>query len=295
MRGSVVDLPGARGAARYLSCLRQSDVVTLQGSPVLGAVFAMPRAGAEFLAPIALLAVADVLLVAHIFMLNDWANLRADLADPNKSADVFTARGVETGEVGRLTAALLAAGLALFGALGATALALALAIAGLSALYSLPTLDWKGRPILNTLAHLVGGALHFLLGYGVVGAIDGRTVVLSTFVGLTFAAGHLTQETRDWQGDATSAIRTNAVAFGRRRVFIASVILFSLAHALLFTLAVLGVLPRVLAVLVALCPAHLYWSLEALHEGLTYAAIHRLQTRYRMLYGVIGLAIALCR
>ena len=291
MRGSVLDLPGARGAARYLSCLRLSEVVALQGSPVLGAVFAMPRPGAGYLAPLALLVVANVCLMAHVFMLNDWANLRTDLADPNKSARVFTTRGVHAREVGRLTVALLVVGLAIFGTLGAMAFGLALAVAGLSALYSLPAFDWKGRPILNTLAHLVGGSLHFLLGYGVLRAIDARGLALSSFFGLTFAAGHLTQETRDHQGDVINAIRTNAVTFGRRRIFLAGVALFTLAYAALFLLAVRGVAPRILAVVVALYPLQLYWSLETWREGLSYASVQRLQTRYRALYGVIGVAM----
>jgi hypothetical protein len=35
----------------------------------------------------------------------------------------------------------------------------------------------------------------------------------------------------------------------------------------------------------------LRWSLEALREGLTYTSINRLQTRYRLLYAVIGVAM----
>ena len=291
MRASVVDLSATKAAFRYASCLRLPEIVVLQGSPLLGAAFAIPRPGADYVEPIALLAVANLCLVAHIFMLNDWAGLSTDLSDPNKAASVFTTRGVETREVGRLTVILLVASLFLFSRLGAVALFMALAIAGLSALYSLPGFDWKGKPILNSMAHLAGGVLHFLLGYGVVSAIDGRTVAIALFFGLTFAAGHLTQEIRDYQGDVLNAIKTNAVIFGKRRAFAASVALFTLAYAVLLLLALERVIPRALAVLVVLYPVHVRWSIEALRDGLTYAGLQRLQTRYRLLFALIAAAM----
>ena len=49
--------------------------------------------------------------------------------------------------------------------------------------------------------------------------------------------------------------------------------------------------PRALAALTLLYPIHLRWSLRALAEGLTRESIRRLQARYRVLYGVIGLAM----
>ena len=161
----------------------------------------------------------------------------------------------------------------------------------MSALYSLPRFNWKGRPLLNSAAHLAGGVLHFLLGYSLGNAIDRRGLAIATFFALTFAAGHLTQEVRDHQGDVLNAIRTNAVIFGPRRTFAASLALFTLAHALLLLLALQGILPRPLAALVALYPIHLRWSLKTLAEGLTYASIRRLQARYRALYAIIGLAM----
>ena len=81
--------------------------------------------------------------------------------------------------------------------------------------------------------------------------------------------------------------------FGPRRTFAASLVLFTLAHALLLLLALQGILPRPLAALVALYPVHLRWSLKTLAEGLTYASIRRLQARYRALYAIIGLAMVL--
>jgi 4-hydroxybenzoate polyprenyltransferase len=283
-------------AARYLSCLRLQEILVLQGSPLLGAAFAIRHPAAENVGPLAILTIANVCLVAHIFMLNDWSGLTTDLTDPNKAPGVFTARGVGRKEIGGLTAGLLALSLFLFSRLGPGTLYLSLAIAALSALYSLPRFNWKGRPFLSSAAHLAGGALHFLLGYSLGNAIDRRGLALAIFFALTFTAGHLTQEIRDHQGDALNAIRTNAVIFGQRRTFAASLALFTLAHALLLLLALQGILPRPLAALVALYPIHLCWSLETLAEGFTYASICRLQARYRVLYAIVGLAMmaALC-
>src|SRR4051794_4877774 len=287
--------PGLR-LRRYLSCLRLPEILVLQGSPLLGAAFAIGHPAAANLGPLAILTLANVCLMAHIFLLNDWSGLTTDLADPNKSAGVFTARGAGRREIGGLAASLLALSLLLFSRLGPSALCLSLAIATLSALYSLTRFNWKGRPLLSSAAHLAGGALHFLLGYSLGNALDRRGLAMATFFALTFTAGHLTQELRDHQGDVLSAIRTNAVAFGLRRTFVASLVLFTLAHALLLLLALQGIFPRPLALLAALSPLPLYWSLKTLSEGLTYESIRRLQTRYRVLYAIVGLAMvaALC-
>ena len=143
------------------------------------------------------------------------------------------------------------------------------------------------------MAHLAGGILHFLLGYSVGRTIDGRGVAIATFFALIFAAGHLTQEIRDHEGDALNGIRTNAVVFGPRRTFAASLALFTAAHALLLLLALEGLLPRALAFVVALYAVQLWWSRQALRDGLTYASVCQLQTRYRALYEVIGVAMVI--
>jgi 4-hydroxybenzoate polyprenyltransferase len=301
MRTLVIPIPAPiaavkAAAGRYLSCLRLQEILVLQGSPLLGAAFAIRHPTAAHAGPLAILIAANVCLMAHVFLLNDWSGLTTDLTDPNKSSGVFTARGVGSREIGGLTASLLALSLLLFSQLGPGTFCLALAIALLSALYSLPRFNWKGRPLLSSAAHLAGGVLHFLLGYSLGNAIDGRGLALATFFALTFAAGHLTQEIRDHQGDALNAIRTNAVIFGQRRTFAASLTLFTLAQALLLLLALQGTLPRPLAALAILYPVHLRWSLKALAEGLTFESISRLQARYRVLYVIIGLAMvaALC-
>ena len=86
-------IPEAKGLAhRYLSCLRPQDILVLQGSPLLGAAFAILHPGVKDLAKLATLLAANVFLVSHIFMLNDWSGLTADAADPNK-ADAYFIKG----------------------------------------------------------------------------------------------------------------------------------------------------------------------------------------------------------
>jgi 4-hydroxybenzoate polyprenyltransferase len=278
-------------AVRYLSCLRPAEILVLQGPPLLGAAFALGPQVADHAASLALLAAANVCLVAHVFVVNDWSNLPADLSDPNKTARVFTASGVRRGQMGRLAIALLAAGLVFCGVLGPTVLGLALGIAVCSTLYSAPAFDWKGTPFLNSVAHLAGGTLHFLLGYAIGGAIDTRGLAVATFFALVFAAGHLTQEVRDHRGDVRNGIRTNAVAFGPRRAFAASLVLFTLAQVILAALALSSAIPTVLAVVVLFHPLHLRWALDARADGFSYASISRLQTRYRVLYAAVGVAM----
>jgi 4-hydroxybenzoate polyprenyltransferase len=278
-------------ALRYLSCLRPQDIVVLQGPPLLGAAFAFHHPSAQNLLSLAVLTVANVLLIAHIFTLNDWAGLATDLADANKAGDTFAARGIGRREIGTLTLILLIVGLSVFCVLGTTTFALALAIVALSALYSLPRFNWKGKPLLSSGAHLAGGIMHFLLGYSLGSALDRRGIAIATFFALIFTAGHLTQELRDYQGDATNAIRTNAVTFGRLHTFVASLVLFALAHVLLLLLSWTGIVARPLAALTVLYLVQVHWSLEAMREGLSFASVSRLQQRYRALYAVIGLAM----
>lgn len=186
----------------------------------MGAVLAAGSIGASEIGCAAILMVASCCLVAHAFLLNDWAGIDGDLNSASRADQTFAAKGVGRETVGVLATVSLMAGLALSGLLGLAPLLIALGIAGASALYSSPLTHMKGTPIAGTVLHLAGGALHFLLGYSVFARIDGAGVATSAFFGLAFAAGHLMHEVRDYEGDLVNGIRTNAVAFSKRGAFI---------------------------------------------------------------------------
>ena len=287
---TTADRPGtARSLPRLLSCIRFDEVLTLQGSPLLGAVFSIGRLTTERAVALLFLAAGSCCLAAHVFVLNDWSGMSADLQDPNKTTGVFMTKGIGRTEIGYLWMALLALSLLLLSPFGSRTLFIALAIAGLSALYSAPAPHMKGVPLLSSGLHLVGGILYFLLGYSLFSAVDGRGVEIGCFFALAFVAGHLTHEARDCESDLLNGIRTNAVTFGKARTLAAGFALFTIADILLVVLAARGTVPRPLVFVAALYPVHLYWSLQTLRAGLSFESIRALQVRYRALYATIGL------
>jgi len=278
----------ARQLPRLLSCIRFDEVFVLQGAPLLGAIFSMGTFTIESVGMLFVFAVGSCFLVAHVFVLNDWSGIHADLRDPNRAADVFITRGIDRAEVGFLWVALLVASLLLLSPFGPVTVVIALMIAGLSALYSAPASQLKGVPLISSALHLAGGLLHFLLGYSVFRLVDARSLAVGCFFALAFSGGHLIHEVRDLEGDRRNGIGTNAVTFGKARSFAAGLALFTIADLLLVVLAGRGTVPRALVVVAALYALQLYWSLRALHAGLTFESVRQLQVRHRTLYAIVG-------
>ena len=260
----------------YLSCIRYQEVLLLQGSPLLGAAFALKEITVESALSVLLLALAGFLLVAHIFTFNDWAGIASDSNDPNKSANVFSTRGITPRGVLLLSTGLLAASLLVCALLPGRTFLVAVAIAALGLFYSHPSVNAKGLP----------------LGYSLFAGIDRRGILIAFFFALTFTAGHLNQEVRDYDGDRLNGVLTNAVAFGRTAAFVAGFLGFTLAYGDLVVLAHAGLVPAPLGTVpLVLYPLHVFWSARTLRAGLSFENVSRFQSRYRMLYALIGLTM----
>jgi 4-hydroxybenzoate polyprenyltransferase len=275
---------------QHFASTRALEVSALQASPILGSLlggFSLERYGVLRLG---LLLLGSLALTAHVFVFNDWAGRGSDIRDPRR-ARVFARRGISSRQVARFAVALLIIANVTFATVGRPAMLLGAAIAVLSLLYSWSPNFGKSMPIVASINHLFGGALHFLLGYTSFHALDKRGLVISLFFGLVFAAGHLNQEVRDHEGDHFNGIRTSAVVFGCRRTFIASLCFFTAAYALLVGLAALGILPRLLLLSVVGWLLHVAWSLRALRRGLGFETAVWMQRRYRLLFAFIGLVM----
>ena len=277
-------MSGRSRISALLRHIRFDEVFVLQGTPLMGVVFSIGTITTGKFETIPLFLAASVLLVAHIFTLNDWADVAHGLKAPDPR--------VPPRLLLSFSLSLLIASFLIFALLGSRVVIVAVIIAALGFFYSHPRLNAKGTPIASSLPHLVGGIFHFLLGYAVFMPIDQRGVFIAVFFALTFAAGHLNHEVRDFELDQKNNARTNAVAFGKRATFIAGLIVFSCAYLCLFLLGWFRFIPRPLSFLAILFyPLHLYWSVRALRSQLQPELVDRFQTQYRSLYALIGISM----
>jgi len=267
------------------------EILALQASPILGILLGGFSPARDGVIRPALLILGSLALTAHVFVLNDWAGHVSDSRAPRRVTLVFDRQGINRRHVAQVAVALLIFANVAFAVIGSRAVLLGAGIATLSLLYSCSPSFGKSTPIAASINHLLGGPLHFLLGYSLCHAFDARGVLISLFFGLVFAAGHLNQEVRDYEGDLLNEIRTSAVVFGCRHAFLASLSLFTVAYALLFTLAAKGILPRLLLWSVGVWLLQVLWSLQALRRGLGSETALWMQRRYRLLFALIGIAM----
>ena len=276
---------------RHFASTRAPEVLALQASPILGTVlggFSLERGS---LIRLGLLLFGSLALTAHIFVFNDWVGYNSDIHDPRRATIVSARQGISRREVAVVATALLVLANIAFAIVGGLALLFGAAITALSFLYSSSASFGKSTPIVGSINHLLGGSLHFLLGYTVAHALDANGLVLSLFFGLVFAGGHLNQEVRDYEGDLLNGIRTTAVVFGRQGTFLASLGTFTAAYTIVAGSAALGILPRLLLWSPIVWLLHVAWFLRALQRGPGFETALWMQRRYRLLFAMIGLAM----
>jgi 4-hydroxybenzoate polyprenyltransferase len=270
---------------------RALEVIALQASPILGIVlggFSLERWGVT---RSGLLLIGSLALTAHIFVFNDWVGYNSDIHDARRAKRVSARQGISRREVAGVAITLIIFANVAFVAIGKLAILLGAAVAVLSFLYSCSASFGKSTPIMGSINHLLGGALHFLLGYTLIHPLDTNGLMISLFFGLVFAGGHLNQEVRDYEGDLLNGIRTSAVAFGRQRTFLASLCMFTAAYAIAAGLAALDILPSLLLWSPIVWLLHVAWSLQAIQRGLGFETALWMQQRYRLLFALIGLAM----
>ena len=273
-------------------CIRWADVITLEGVPILGLLFSGGGISAGRLPLLICFAFACFFLLAQVFTLNDWADFTRGVHHGNRAMLQLESRNVSPRTFSIFSLLLLAIGLITFLFLSGRCFVLALAVSALGIFYSHPSLNAKSMPIVSTVVHLVGGTLHFLLGYGLPSQIDRRGILIGLFFGITFAAGHPIQEVRDMIKDREVGATTNAVVFGQFPSFVASLVLFTAQYAYLYWLAWSGLLPGFpIALPLVAYPIQLWWAISAYRGGLSAQSIEQFEIRYRVLYAIIGLAM----
>jgi 4-hydroxybenzoate polyprenyltransferase len=280
----------AAAARRYVWSARVGDFAVLATIPLLGFAYGTERVTPAIVFAGAALAAASLLLVVHIFALNDWA----DYHDDRKAGASGKLAPASRNSILLVSVISLAGCIGVVWSMSRPALLPALGVVIASAIYSL---EWpiRGKEVLllSSALHAICGAGCFLLGLAVAAGLSLRGSEAWTFIGLSMAAGHIHQEISDYREDLASRARTHATELGPRAAFTLGQLTFAAAFLALLILAG-GTEAGLFRALVALAWAvNLALAIACWRDGLTHDATDRYRSRYRVLYSLIGLALLL--
>ena len=256
---------------RYVWSARVGDFAILAAIPVLGFAYGIQSVTPTNVFTGAEVAVASLLLLVHIFALNDWADYDVDLGvrPPGKP--------VQASRDSLLLVSVTALGccIVLLWSIRPPALIPAAFVIVASAIYSL---QWpmRGKEVLllSSVLHAICGAACFLLG-------------------LSMAAGHMYQEISDHREDLASRARTHATALGPFKAFVLGQLTFAAAFLALLVLPG-GAGSGLFQLLTVLAwAANMALAIACWRNGLTAESVERYRSHYRWLYVLIGLGLLL--
>jgi 4-hydroxybenzoate polyprenyltransferase len=279
-------LPAA--VKRYVWSARVGDFAILAAIPLLGFAYGIQSVTPSNVFTGAEIAVASLLLLVHIFALNDWADYDTDLGAHPLGDPLQPSRD------SLLLVSIIALGcsIVLLWSIWPPALVPAAFVIIASAIYSL---QWpmRGKEVLllSSALHAICGATYFLLGMSIAAGFSTRWSSVWVFLGLSMAAGHMHQEISDHREDLVSRARTHATVLGPYKAFFLGQLTFAAAFLALVVLPG-GAGSWLFQLLIALAwAANVALAIACWRHGLTAESVERYRSHYRWLYVLIGLGL----
>ena len=278
-----------------LRAIRFTETIPFCGVAVFGGLLAQGTGDFSLPIPLILSSASVFFLAAFGFTFNDLQDVEHDRRSGVKSNRPLVDRSLTIRSAGILTATLAITGIVLL-AIGTPwhVLCAGIITLPLSALYSWRRLPLKTIPVFPTLIHLIQGTLVFLLGAWVIAGPDPVFVLIGSYFGLLFAAGHLHHEVLDLEVDRVSGLKTHAVRFGVWPTLWAGFLLWCLSGAGFSALCLLDLIPAALGwIQLGMFSCYLIGFLVLLKRGFTQERMKFLQKLYRGAYAAGGLVMVL--
>jgi len=225
--------------------IRHLDMAIIMAFSTMGALMAIGEWDTPTLIKLALFTPLNYLFVAHVFIFNDWCDAALNPEEPNlRSRHALKHTVLSNRQVLWLSLIVAALALAGFFLISARLFAVGAVLLAATMAYSHPRINFKGRPLINTMIHFIGGCFYFLLGWRAFGGELLPGLALGTFFGLVLSGGHYSNEIDDFDADFAAGIRTNAIAYGKRKVFRVGLLLFVISSVYLQIISLVIVEPK---------------------------------------------------
>jgi 4-hydroxybenzoate polyprenyltransferase len=189
--------------------------------------------------------IANILVVAYAFMINDIEDAPDDSLDPDRAARNPIAMGEISPQMGWLASAAVAVvSLALYAVGGWWVLGIGVVTLLLSHFYSWKPVRLKAWPVADVTSHsLMLSGLLFLAGYFTYDVNPGWVWLVALAVTLVSVYGQLYNQIRDYEMDKAAGLHNTAIIVGDRMTRVLMYLCVALAIVFFMAGFALGVIP----------------------------------------------------
>lgn len=274
----------------YFKSVRWFEIAVRMGAPVIAILIALPafNLATGFKALHAF--IAFFLLWTHGYAFNEWGGYGFDKLDASKAKTPLLTGHVSSNEFLILSITFAAISVVLYAMLDMKFLIIVFFDIIMGILYVHPKILLKNVPIASFVILFIVSVNDFLLGWLVFSPSITQGLLIGIYFGLLGITGQHFHEAGDCDSDEKANIRTNAVRFGKKNIFIIGFIFYTLSCIYFILLSLLEIVPRYLyIVLLITYPIYFVIFYKCLKSNMPSSDIHCFVKRYRQLYGFIGL------
>jgi len=276
----------------YILSIRWFEIGIRMGAPLLGALFAMGSVDTAVLGELGIGLLAYFFLWAHIYLFNELAGMRFDKYDEYKANTPLLSGQVSYRGICGMSAGFLLASVALYFYISPALVMVALVDVLLGFVYVHPRLLLKDKPLVSFLFLFLVSFNDFLLGWLLFSKLSLRGVSIAVYFGLLGIAGQHYHEVKDYTADKNAGIRTNAVRYGKKRIFLLGFGFYTLACVYLGLLALWEVVPPLVGCVPWITyPIYILIFHRCLIAGMDSLEMHKFVKRYRVLYIIMGIGM----
>jgi len=278
----------------YVKSIRLFEISVRMGAPLIALLLTVPELdGANGLRIIHAL-IAFFFLWAHLYTFNEWAGYSFDRRDPLKRLTPLLSGKVAPREMLLLSSVFALICIILYAVLDFRFLIIVFIDTLVGALYAHPKILLKSVPFVSLVILFIVSVLDFLLGWLIFSPSLHKGLLIGMYFGILGIVGQLYHEAGDYNSDKKVGIKTNAVRYGKRSVFITGFIFYTVSCVYFYLLTSSGLIAKSLyLVFLITYPIYVFIFFKSLQSKLHPLAVSRFVRRYRILYGIIGFYLIL--
>lgn len=276
----------------YIQSIRWFEIIVRMGAPLLALMLTAPALNIAVFAKMLYALLAFFFLWVHIYAFNEWGGCLYDKHDSAKAYTPLLAGKITPREMFLLALVCVFVSSVLYALLDTRLLIIVFVNSVMGVLYVHPKILLKNVPCVSCTMLFLVSVGDFLLGWLVFSPHISQGILIGFYFGILGIVGQSYHEAGDYDSDKRAGVHTNAVRFGKKRIFIIGFAFYTISCLYLCLLVRQHSIPDYLCIPVLVTyPLYALLIAICLRAQLQSLAIHRFVVRYRILYGVIGFAM----